>query len=65
MPHVILPNLQLILFFIYFVIKSFKKVFICCLAIGSIIVYHTIIISNILNKVADCIELKVVEAWSI
>ena len=35
------------------------------LAIGSIIIYRTTIILNILNKVARCIELEVVKDWSI
>ena len=63
MPHIILLNLQLELFFIYFIVKSFKKVLIYCLTMGSIIVYCTTIILNILNKVADCMELRVVEDW--
>ncbi len=32
-------------------------------AMGSIIVYHTTIIPNTLNKVANCIELRVVKGW--
>ena len=65
MLHIMLPNLQLILFCVCFVIENFKKVLICRLAIDSIIVYHTIIISNTLNKVTDCIELRVVKGWLI
>ena len=53
-----LPNLQLILFFTHFVIKSFKKVVIYHFAIGSIVVYCITIIPNILNKVIDYMELN-------
>lgn len=60
MLHIILPNLQLVFFFVYTNIKSFKKVFIYCITISSIIVYHTTIIINILNKVADYIKFKIV-----
>ena len=60
-----LPNLQLVLFLFYFIVKSFKKVLMRHLLISSIVVYHTIIIPNILNKVVDYMELKVVKDWSI
>ncbi len=33
-------------------------------AMGSIVVYRTTIIPNTLNKVADCMELRVVKGWS-
>ena len=61
MLHVILPNLQLVFFFVCLIIESFKKILIRRLAIGSIVVYCTIIILNILNKTADCIELRVIK----
>ena len=64
MPHVILPNLRLLLFFTRPVVESFKKIFIYRPAMGSIVVYHTTIIVNILNKVANCMELRVVKGWS-
>ena len=64
MPHVLPPNLQLILFLVRLVVESFKKVLMHCLAIGSIIVYRTTIIANTLNIVADCMELRVVKDWS-
>ena len=60
MAYVILLNLQVILFFIHLIVKHFKKKFICHFAMDNIVVYHTIIIPNTLNKVANCIELKVV-----
>ena len=63
MMHVILPNLELVLFVVCLVVKSFKKVLMLRLTIGSIIVYHTTIIPNTLNKVANCIEFRVVKDW--
>ena len=63
MVNVMLSNLQLVIFFICPIVESFKKVLICRLAIYNIVVYCTIIISNILNKVVDCIEPKVVKCW--
>lgn len=56
-----LPNLQIIFFFIHFVIKRFKKIFIHYLTLGCIIIHYTTIILNALDKVVDYIELKVVE----
>ena len=58
-----LPNLPVILIFLCLIIENFKKVFMRHLAIGSIVVYRTTIISNILNKVANCIEFKIVKGW--
>ena len=63
MPHVMLPNLQLVLFFVCSVVKSFKKILMRRLAMGSIVVYYTTIIPNRVNKVVDCMELKVVKGW--
>ena len=60
-----LPNLQVVLFMIRFIIQCFKKVFICYFTISNIIVYYSTIISNILNKMVHCIELKIVKSWSI
>ena len=59
-----LPNLQVILFFVCPIVKNFKKVFMRRLAMGSIIVYRTTIIPNTLDKVANCMELRVVKGWS-
>ncbi len=61
MSYVILPNLRLVLFFVRFIVESFKKVLMSRLAIGSIVVYRTTIIPNTLNKVVDCMELRVVK----
>ena len=60
-----LPDLRLILIFVYSIIESFQNILIRCLIIGSIVIYYIIIILNILSKIADCIELRVVEGWSI
>ena len=62
MMYIILPNLQVVFFIIYFVIKSFEKVFMRRLAMSCIIVYCTSIIPNILDKKANCIELGIVKA---
>ena len=59
-----LQNLQVLLFFICPVVESFKKIFMHRLAIDSIIVYCTTIFLNILDKVAHCIEFRVVKVWS-
>lgn len=59
-----LPNLQVILFFISFVIKNFKKVFICRFAMCYIIIYYIIIILNLLDKIANYIKLGIIKSWS-
>ena len=59
--YVIFPNLQVVLFFVCSVIENLKKVFICHLAMGNIVVYYTIIILNTLDKQANCMELRVVK----
>ena len=64
MVYFILPNLQLVFFYIYLLIERFKKIYMLCLIINNIIVYRTIIIINILNKVVDCIKFGVVKNWS-
>ena len=61
MVYIILPNLQIVLFFDCFIIKSFKKIFIYYFAMSNIVVYHTIINPNTSNKLANCIELKIVK----
>ena len=58
MAYIMLLNLQVVFFFIYLIIKSFKKIFMRHLAISNITIYYTTIISNILNKVINCIELR-------
>lgn len=60
MAYVILLNLQIVLIFAYFIIKRFKKIFIHHFTISNIVVYHTTIILNILNKKADCIKFKII-----
>ena len=64
MVYVMLPNLRVVLFFVRPVVESFKKVFMRRLAMGNIVVYRTTIIPNILDKVANCMELRVVKGWS-
>lgn len=56
-----LLNLQIVFFFICFIMERFKKIFMHRFAMRSIIVYCTIIIINILKKVAYCIEFRVVK----
>lgn len=63
MTYVMLANLQVILFSICFVLKNFEKVFICCHTMSCIVVYCTTIIPNTLNKVANCIKLRLVKSW--
>ena len=65
MAYVILSNLRVVFLFVCLIIECFKKVFMRCLAMGSIVVYRITIIPNTLNKMANCMELKVVKGWSI
>ena len=65
MAYIILLNLQVIFFLIYFFVEYFKKIFICHFVMNNIIVYHTIIILNILNKMVNYIKLKIVKNWLI
>ena len=64
MSYVILPNLQVVFFYVCPVVESFKKVFMRCLAMGSIVVYRTTIILNTYNKVANCMKLRIIKGWS-
>lgn len=59
-----LPNLLLVLIFVYLIAESFKKVLIYCLAISNIVVYHITIISNILNKMVNYMKLRVIKDLS-
>ena len=61
MAYIILSNLQFVLFFVYFYLESFKKIFICDFSISNIIVSYTNIIPNTLDKVADYMEFRVVK----
>lgn len=49
-------------FFIGLIVESFKKIFMRYFIISNIIVYYTIVILNILDKVANCIEIRVVKS---
>ena len=55
--------MQVILLFVCPIVKNFKKILMRCLAMGSIVVYHTTIIPNTLDKVANCMELKIFKDW--
>ncbi len=63
MTYVMLPDLRVVFFFVRLIIESFDKIFIRRLAVGCIIIYCTTIIPNALDKVANCIEFRVVEGW--
>ena len=63
--YIMLLDLYIIFCFVSLVIKSFKKVFMRYFTISCIIVYSTTIIPDTLDKVASCIELRVVKCWSI
>ena len=65
MTYVMLSNLQVVPLFVHLIIEHFEKVFIHRLAMSTIIVYHTTIIPNTLNKVANCIKFRVVKGWLI
>lgn len=60
-----MPNFRIIFFFICLVIKRFKKIFMSWLAVNYILVYRTIIILNALDKMANCMKLKIVKDWLI
>ena len=55
------PDLRVILYFICPIVKNFENVFMRHLTVSYVIIYHTTIILNALNKVANCIEFTVVE----
>ena len=65
MTYIMLSNLQFVFFFVFPIIETFKKVLMHHLIISSIVVYHTTLISNILNKMADYIKLRIVKSWLI
>ncbi len=64
MAYIMLSNLRVVLLFVRPIVECFKKVFMRRLTMSSIVVYRTTIISNTLNKVANCIELRIVKGWS-
>ena len=61
MAYIMLPNLQVVLFFVFPIVESFEKVFMCRFTIDCVIIYYTTIILNTLNKVANYIKCRVVE----
>ena len=60
-----LPDLQVIFFIVNLIVKSLEEIFICYLALGYIIIYYTIRISNTLEKVTSCMKFRAVEGWLI
>lgn len=60
-----LPNLQVVVLFIYLVIKSFEKIFMRHLIMGYIIVYYITIIPNIFDNMVHSMEFHIVKSWSI
>ena len=56
-----LSDLQIVLFFVCLIVKSFKKIFMYYFAISYIIIYCITIILNILDMITNCIEFRVVE----
>ncbi len=65
MTYIMLPDLEVVLFFDCAIIESFEKVFMHRLAMGCIIIYHTTIIPNALDKVTNYMKFKVVGGWLI
>ncbi len=65
MAYIMLPDLQVVLFFVFPIVESFEKIFMQRLAVGCVIIYRTTIILNTLDKVANYMEFRVVEGWSI
>ena len=63
MAYVMLSNLQVKIFFIYVIVKCFKTIFVYYFIMNNIVVYHTIIILNTWNKVANYMKLRVVKDW--
>ena len=64
MTYVLPPDLQVVHFFICPIIENFEKVFMRSFAVGYILIYRNIIISNAIDKMAINLEFKVVEGWS-
>ena len=56
-----LSNLQVILLFVYLIMENLKKVFLCHLAMGNIIVSCIIIIFNTWNKITNYMEIIVIK----
>ncbi len=60
-----LLDLRVVLFFVCTIVESFEKVFMRRPTVGCVIIYRTTIIPNALDKMANYIEFRVVEGWSI
>lgn len=56
MTYIILLDFQIILFFINFISKNFKIIFIGYYVINYIIVYYSTIVLDIMNKVNNSIK---------
>ncbi len=63
MAYVMVSDLQVVLFFVCFIIKNFENIFIRHLVVGYIIIYRTTIIPNTLDKEANYMEFRIVEDW--
>ena len=61
MACIMLPDLQVILFFVCFIIESFEKVFMCYFTMSYDIIYRITIILNTLDKMANYIEFMIVK----
>lgn len=59
-----LVNLQIVIFFVCFIVKRFKKMVIRFFALNNIVAYCTTISSNTLKKVTYYIELRIVKSQS-
>ena len=64
MVYVMLPHLQVVLFFVCFIVETFERIFMRRLAMGCVIINCTTIILNAMDKVANIIKFRVVEGWS-
>ncbi len=62
MAYIMLPDLQVVLFFISPIVESFEKVFIHRFAMGYVLIYHTTIIPNTPDKMTNCVEFRIVES---
>ncbi len=64
MTYVMMPELQVVLFFSYPIVESLDKIFRRYFAMDCVIIYRITIIANILDKVVNCMEFMIVEGWS-
>ncbi len=63
MAYIMLPDLQVGLFYVCPIVESFDKLFMRRLTVGCVIIYRITIIPNVLDKVVNCIECRVVQSW--